>query len=90
MESEIEGLEREIAALQSRIDQARNELYLLHVQYAAQHFQTQSIMRAGTIEALHRSGAQAEADVIERRCLQLEAAIARHKEVLSTLEPDAS
>lgn len=89
MDGEIEALRYEIADLRRLVDQARDDLYALHVEYAAHHFRTQTIMRAASIEALHRSGAEAETAVISRRCRQLEATIAAHRSFLAVLESDS-
>jgi prefoldin subunit 5 len=79
MKSEMDGLRAQIAELRSLIERARSELYRLSVDYAAEHFRLHSTTQSVGIAALHRSGAEAEASVIEWRCQQLEASIAALK-----------
>jgi hypothetical protein len=83
MNSEIDSLRAQITELHSLIESARSELYRLSVDYAAEHFRLHSTTQAAGIAALHRSGAEAEASIIEWRCKGLETSIATLKEAVA-------
>jgi hypothetical protein len=84
-------LAAEIAVLEGEVAAARNEFYLLHTSYAAQHFKLQSAMRSAELERLSGSAVSAAAALLRTKCEEFEQQIATLRAALrdAGIDPDA-
>lgn len=86
-----EALAAEVAALEHEVAAARNQLYLLHTAYAAQHFKLQSAMRAAELERLSGSAVHGAVEMLRAKCAKFTAEIAALRAALKDagVDPDA-